>query len=250
MMSKITRYFLYAQLFSLLFILTSCGPTYKVSVLDTPETQNLKGHQKPYIVNGKVYMPLSGCSGFAEEGVASWYGKDFHGRKTSNGEVYDMYAMTAAHKTLPLGVSIKVRNLSNGKETVVRVNDRGPFVKERIVDLSYAAAKELGVVGPGTAPVRIEVIGQDKDTENVEVRAFEGSFEIQVAAFSVEENARHLQEDLKGRFGKANIYEEWVDGKTFYRVRAGGYATIEEAMNALTLMEESGFSNCFIVAKE
>ena len=88
---------------------------------------------------------------FVEEGVASWYGEDFHGKLTSNGEVYDMYAMTAAHKTLPLGVYVRVTNKQNGQSAVVRVNDRGPFVDTRIIDLSYAAAKQLGVVGPGTA---------------------------------------------------------------------------------------------------
>ncbi len=143
--------------------LSACGPTYTTRVLDTPETRELKGHQKPYTVNGKRYDPLRSHHGFVEEGVASWYGEDFHGKLTSNGEVYDMYAMTAAHKTLPLGVYVRVTNKQNGQSAVVRVNDRGPFVDTRIIDLSYAAAKQLGVVGPGTAPVRIEALGYRAD---------------------------------------------------------------------------------------
>ena len=146
---------------SLLLLLTaSCGsPAYRTRVVDTPGNASLKGHQKAYEVNGERYHPLRDHAGFTEEGLASWYGSDFHGKRTSNGELYDMYAQTAAHKTLPLGVSVRVTNTANGRSTVVRVNDRGPFVRGRIIDLSYTAAKELGVVGPGTAPVRVEALG-------------------------------------------------------------------------------------------
>ena len=111
---------------------------------------------KTYTVRGKTYRPYLSADGYREDGVASWYGRDFHGKTTANGERYNMYAMTAAHKLLPLGTKVRVTHLRNGKSIVVRVNDRGPFVGDRIIDLSYASAKELGMIGTGTARVRVE----------------------------------------------------------------------------------------------
>jgi rare lipoprotein A len=113
---------------------------------------------KPYAVAGKTYTPLADAQDYRERGVASWYGKKFHGRRTSSGEPYDMYAMTAAHKTLPLPCYLRVRNLENGRSAIVRVNDRGPFLHNRLVDLSYAAAAKLGIVGSGTGLVELEVV--------------------------------------------------------------------------------------------
>ena len=118
-----------------------------------------EGAPRPYRVNGDWYQPLASARAFRERGLASWYGKDFHGKKTSSGEVYDMYAMTAAHKILPLGTYVRVRNLENGRVADVRINDRGPFVRGRIIDLSYTAARKLGVVGPGTARVEVTALG-------------------------------------------------------------------------------------------
>jgi rare lipoprotein A len=113
-----------------------------------------------YCVKGKTYVPLKEVAkGFSQKGVASWYGPGFDGKKTSSGEVYDMYALTAAHTTLPLHTLVKVTNLNNQKDIVVRINDRGPFVGDRVIDLSLSAAHALGMVTPGTAPVRIAVLG-------------------------------------------------------------------------------------------
>ncbi|MQM36214.1 Endolytic peptidoglycan transglycosylase RlpA [wastewater metagenome] len=117
------------------------------------------GNPDSYEVLGRRYHVMSDASGFRQRGIASWYGKKFHGRRTSSGEPYDMYAMTAAHKTLPLPSWVEVTNLDNGRKAVVKVNDRGPFAKGRIIDLSYAAATKLGVVSTGTAPVSIRVVG-------------------------------------------------------------------------------------------
>jgi rare lipoprotein A len=139
-----------------LLLASACAS--KKTLVTTPESRQ-KAYQKPYTVLGQRYEPLQSHAGFVQTGIASWYGADFHGKKTSNGETYDMHAMTAAHKTLPLGVYVKVRNRDNGREAVVRVNDRGPFVKGRVIDLSYSAAKVLGVDVAGTAPVRIEALG-------------------------------------------------------------------------------------------
>lgn len=117
------------------------------------------GNPESYEVLGQRYHVMSDASGFHQRGIASWYGRKFHGQRTSSGEPYDMYAMTAAHKTLPLPSWVEVTNLDNGRKAVVKVNDRGPFAKGRIIDLSYAAATKLGVVSPGTAPVSIRVVG-------------------------------------------------------------------------------------------
>lgn len=119
---------------------------------------------KPYSVNGKTYVPLKKvAAGHVQKGTASWYGPGFHGRKTSSGEKYDMYSMTAAHNVLPMNTVVKVTNLVNNKEVVVRINDRGPFIDDRIIDLSYGAAKQLGMLRPGTVPVRLAVL-ESRDT--------------------------------------------------------------------------------------
>ncbi len=111
------------------------------------------GGRDSYVVFGRRYFIMDSASGFVEKGIASWYGRKFHGRATASGEIYDMHAMTAAHKSLPLPTWVRVRNLDNGKSIVVKVNDRGPFVDDRIIDLSYEAAKRLDMIGPGTARV-------------------------------------------------------------------------------------------------
>ena len=143
-------------LFILLF--TGCTQRYVTEVYETPGVT--KGTQKVYSVNGSVYYPKSTVPlGWTERGIASWYGPNFHGKYTSNGEIYNMYAFTAAHKTLPMNTMVKVTNLNNGKSVIVRINDRGPFVKGRIIDLSYVAGAQIGLDRTGTAPVKITVIG-------------------------------------------------------------------------------------------
>ena len=127
-----------------------------------PEAKSRYGNGPVYEVLGKRYTVMHSASGYKERGVASWYGHKFHGNLTSNREVYDMHAMTAAHKTLPLPTYVRVRNLSNGKTVIVRVNDRGPFVHNRIIDLSYSAAKKLDMIGSGTSLVEVEAITFDE----------------------------------------------------------------------------------------
>jgi rare lipoprotein A len=247
----------YHLLFVLLLLLTACGtPTYTTRVVNTPSQAGLKPTQRAYEVNGQRYQPIPSADGFVETGIASWYGKDFHGRKTSNGETYDMYAMTAAHKTLPMNVQLKVTNRDNGRSTVVRVNDRGPFVKGRIVDLSYSAAKELGVVGPGTAPVHIEALGYLDDANTGATPQYRqlasydvGPFMVQIGAFAVKENAYRLAEKLKSQYGSSAVAEGWVNGQKFYRVRVGLYASMALADEALLRFEANGYPSSFIVAQ-
>lgn len=232
------------------------GPSYKVRVLDVPGS-GLKGTQRPYEVNGERYEPLNNAAGYAETGIASWYGPGFHGRKTSNGETYDMNAMTAAHKTLPMNVYVRVTNQSNGKQSVVRINDRGPFVKGRVIDLSHAAAHEVGVVGPGTAPVRIEALGYRESGPAGGVPTYRhpasydfGPFTVQVGAFTVLENAQRLAAELRAAHGNATVAEGWVEGKKFHRVRVGVYPTLVQADQARNDFEGRGFRSSFVVAKD
>ncbi len=140
---------------------TSTG-TLSGSVPPAPATLPA-GYARSYVVFGKRYYVLQSASGFSEQGIASWYGPKFHGRKTANGETYNMHGMSAAHKNLPLGSWVRVTNLNNQRNLDVRINDRGPFVENRVIDLSYAAAKALDVVGPGTAPVRVVALEGTQD---------------------------------------------------------------------------------------
>jgi len=150
---------------------------------------------------------------YIEEGNASWYGAPFHGRRASNGEIYDMNKMTAAHRTMAFGTVVRVTNLSNGKAAVVRITDRGPFVDSRIIDLSMAAAKALESIGPGVVPVRLEVIsGNDP---------FGGLFTVQVGAFKERANAERLRARLNELYPPATIQAIALQEGSFYRVRAG-----------------------------
>jgi len=151
--------------------------------------------------------------GYTEEGNASWYGNPFHGRRASNGEVYDMYKLTAAHRTLPFETMVRVTNLNNGKTTTVRITDRGPFVDNRIIDLSQAAAREIESIGPGIVPVRIEVLG------NVDVTA--GFFTVQVGAFRDRGNAERLRDRLGASYSPIFIQQYDSPDGAFYRVRVG-----------------------------
>jgi rare lipoprotein A len=152
--------------------------------------------------------------GYTEEGNASWYGTPFHGRHASNGEIYDMYKMTAAHKTLPFETMVRVTNLNNGKTTTVRITDRGPFVDNRIIDLSFAAAKEIESVGPGVVPVRIEILSSGVDPTL-------GFFTVQVGAFRERANAERLKEQLSATYSPIFIQQFDLPEGTFYRVRVG-----------------------------
>lgn len=233
-------------------LLTSCSAHVKQTHQSTTYTP--QKIQKPYSINGVRYEPLSSHEGFVQAGVASWYGSDFHGRKTSNGEIYDMNALTAAHKTLPFGVYVKVSNRNNGRETVVKINDRGPFSANRIIDLSFSAAKNLGVVDSGTAPVTIEALGYFDKTFNGKaiykppVSYDTGSFGIQVGSFTKQENALKMAADIKKRHGASSIKEFDVKGVHYYRVRAGNYTSLTAAEQSKSRSPDKAISEGIIVA--
>ncbi|MFH0925750.1 MAG: septal ring lytic transglycosylase RlpA family protein [bacterium] len=198
---------------------------------------------------------FSPAQGFLQTGIASWYGKYFHGRTTASGEVYNMNAMTAAHKTLPMDVYVRVTNLNNGRSDIVKINDRGPFVKDRIIDLSYLAAQKLGMVESGTALVRIEALGYVRKNEygqNIFITPnsyYYGRFSIQVGAFSDMNNAINLKSKLASRFDRVYL-SPYNNGKAvFYRVRVGSYLDLNQAKKEVSKFEVNGCNNCFVVAE-
>jgi rare lipoprotein A len=158
-------------------------------------------------------LPRSGQGGI-EVGVASWYGGEFHGRPTSSREVFDMNDMTAAHRTLPFGTHVMVTNLENDRSVVVRINDRGPFVRGRVIDLSFAAARVLGLVGPGTARVRLEIL-----RGGLEPASKSAAIWLQVGAFSVQENAYALRKRLDKTYPGVAVTAFKTGSGTYYRVR-------------------------------
>ncbi len=165
-----------------------------------------------------------GIAGWTETGIASWYGKDFNGKPTASGEIYDMYAMTAAHRELPLGSIVEVTNVGNGRSAKVVINDRGPFVKGRVIDLSYSAAKALGMAGAGTAMVRIKVMGRDAGyirTVKDEETGTGKYYAVQVGSFLNPANAERLKTALGWSHPGAYMVKGLVSGKTCYRVRIG-----------------------------
>lgn len=178
---------------------------------------------RPYTVLGQTYHPLTSADGFVEEGIASWYGPQFHAKRTASGEVYNMYDLTAAHRILPMQTKIRVTNLDNDTSVVLRVNDRGPFVGNRIVDLSYKAAQELDVIRPGTARVRVEALGRWPG-------GIPGRFFVQVGSFTQRENASRLMQQMRGEgHAESRVVQAEINGQTFWRVQVGAFNNLDKA---------------------
>ena len=176
--------------------------------------------------------------------IASWYGEDFHGRPTSSGEPFDMNALTCAHKEYPFGTKLKVTNTSNNKSVECIVNDRGPFIKGRDIDLSYAAARQIDLIAPGIASVLIEVQGRDVSyirTVKVQFADKRGPFAIQVGAFSDSDNAVRLKTSLRLKYTNAYIQEAEVKGAIWYRVRIGNFDQFRQAMETAEKLGQEGY---------
>lgn len=199
-----------------------------------PEPRSAYGNHSPYEVLGRTYRVMNSAAGYRERGRASWYGTKFHGRPTSSGEPYDLYQLTAAHRTLPLPTWVEVTRLDTGKSVTVRVNDRGPFHPDRIIDLSWAAASELGMTERGTAPVEVRAITFD-DGPGATPRPARVPVFVQVGAFSERERAHRVMRDLEDAgIGPIETEPARTDVGRVWRVRLG---PIEEITRAITLVD-------------
>ena len=229
-----------------------------------------------YAVDGVTYYPLARADGYHERGIASWYGRKFHGKRTSSGEPYDMYSMTAAHKTLPLPSYVRVRNLQNGRSIVVRVNDRGPFLSNRLIDLSYAGAAKLGIIGTGTGIVDVEAVSPEEPPVQVAEhqspplqlvstaaaaepppKTATPKLYLQVGAFTRRDNAIQLRDRLEGQ-ALQPIFIQAVQAPAgvntgaasqIYRVRIGPFATVEEGDRLTQRAAQLGVANALIVVE-
>lgn len=222
----------------------------------TPRVEPLAARGNPpfYQVDGQRYFVMQSANGHVERGIASWYGTKFHGRMTSSGEAYDMFAMTAAHRTLPLPTYAEVRNLENGKSVVVRINDRGPFAHNRVIDLSYAAAARLDIIGTGTGLVEVRVIDPSAPAvttaattpaapDGADPRLF-----VQVGAFASRPNAERVADRLRD----ARIYNVELSAvpdtePPLWRVRVGPLPGVDELDAATVRIAESGFPEARVV---
>jgi len=215
-----------------------------------------KWASRPYVAFDKKYTPMKKIIPFEEEGYASWYGKRYHGKKTSIGEVYDMYQMTGAHKTLPLPCYIKVTNLKNKRSVIIRVNDRGPFVDERIIDLSYAAAHRLRIIETGSELVRIEMVNPSLAKKNIEetenVSSANSSikyFYIQAGAFSSEDNASYLINRLSKIQFRNSLNIKKLSKNSLHLVTIGPYDSKKNAEQALKDIAQKIQLNSFIISE-
>lgn len=218
------------------------------------EARSKSGNPPFYEVRGQRYYVMNDAAGYRESGIASWYGTKFHGRRTSSGEPYDMYAMTAAHKTLPLPSYVRVTHRENGRSIVVRVNDRGPFIGDRVIDLSYAAAVRLGMHQAGTAPVDVEIITPyEALAQQDETRIAGGTAPppepswLQVGAFSSEANAARLQARLVGSgIDGVVLSPEQRARQRIYRVRIGPLTALDEIERTLERVRALGIRDAHL----
>ncbi len=238
--------------FFLIFNLSGCGHRH---IPPTVPVRELPATQRPYEVNGHTYYPLPSAEGFVEQGYASWYGSEFHGRPTASGEPYNMYAITAAHRTLPINTYVRVLNLENGREVIVRISDRGPFAKKRIIDLSYGAASKVGLIGPGVAKVRIEALGEVRLGAGSPARFKphpdfrRGKFYIQVGAFLEPDNAYALRRKMTRYYKDVVVSRQPRGDQTFYRVQVFASTEYNTAKDFETRLESLGFPGAFVVAR-
>ena len=214
----------------------------------------LHATMRPYTVMGREYYPTVVRVGDVFSGIASWYGSDFHGKSTSNGEGYDMYAMTAAHKTLPMNTVVRVTNTQTNAQTIVRINDRGPFVETRIIDLSFAAAQQIGVDRTGTAPVTLEVLGfEPSGSRKIDMNTLAqgpresvlSSFFVQIGAFERFEGALATKQKNASYNGYSAIIKDTeYNNKRLFRVWLGGFKSEAEARDFIS---RGYFEGSFII---
>ncbi len=245
------------------------APQHDINVSKIPnatpraEPRSQYGNPESYVVMGRRYRVMKSATGFRQRGIASWYGKKFHGHRTSSGETYNMYAMTAAHKSLPLPSYVQVTNLDNGKHIIVRVNDRGPFHDNRIIDLSYAAAKKLHITANGTGSVEIKYIDPQQsqprpriaainnkgtvNPESIQKKKISQRLYLQVGAFAQRLNAEQLQQRVADILDSGEINTGYNIENKIYRVRIGPLASVEEADKLTRILTQSGIGQAKII---
>lgn len=238
-------------------VISGCGRKDNYKDIDTdkikpwkPKSESLSkyGNHSPYRVHGKIYQVNNNPAGYTETGKASWYGKKFHGRQTSNQEVFDMYKLTAAHKTLPLPSYVEVTNLKNSKKIVVRVNDRGPFIGDRIIDLSYAAAKALGYVNDGIADVHIRVINSPKDLVKNPIK--QGLTYLQLGAYSDKNTAYNLAKKTSELLGIETFVTILASQNgALHRVRIGPINSENQVNSLLNKIIASGIPEAKVITE-
>jgi rare lipoprotein A len=216
------------------------------------EALSKRGNPAFYEVMGQRYFVMSSASGYVERGIASWYGPGFHQEFTSNGEPYDMYGMTAAHKTLPLPSYVQVTNLSNGKRVILRVNDRGPFKAGRIIDLSYTAAAKLDVLRAGTALVEVRAItlGDSVNANPTDkIKSEVKPMYVQVGSFATASNAGKLAEQLRNQgYAQTAVHSTMTNGHSLYRVRIGPLASVDSFDQVVAQLRSQGFADARIAS--
>ena len=248
--------------------LTACSfssrdgaPKKHVNVANIPdakpriEPRSAGGNPASYEVFGKTYHVMHDSRNYVERGIASWYGTKFHGNRTSNGEIYDMYKMTAAHKSLPIPTYVQVTNLKNSRKIIVRVNDRGPFHNNRIIDLSYVAAKKLGIIGTGTGFVEVQAIDprtwkKQKQKTTRQTSLASNSYEalyIQAGAFTSQHNATRLQRQLHALFPEQTVQLARNNQDRLFRVRVGPISTVDEADRVAQTISDNGYPDPHVV---
>lgn len=215
-----------------------------------PQAEQLsRGGNKPYNIFGIDYLPVSHLTQHEEVGIASWYGNKFHGHYTSNGETYNMFAMTAAHKTLPLPSYVRVTNLDNQKSAIVRVNDRGPFHQDRVIDLSYSAAHKIGMLQRGTARVKLELLkspamlAQQTDSVSSPVSLARQCY-IQILASSDNKRASALQQQVARQW---SVPTEVRSGNGLHRVLVGPTSDMQLAQNWLNRFRTTNYPEAFFI---
>ena len=222
-------------------------------LLSVVQAKKSPATQRPYVIDSKTYYPIPSSEGYTKQGIASWYGPGFHGHKTSNGEIYDMQQMTAAHKVLPMNTMLLVHNLENNRKVVVRINDRGPFVRVRIIDLSHTAAKALGILQRGT--MRVEIIAlakkfqQKKDGSAVLIYddIQQGDYFVQIGAFQYRGNAETLAKRFKEAGHHTMVYCWKREEQKLFRLWVYVGHTLNRAEDAEHRLLHKGYNDAFIV---